>query len=122
MGLDANQGRLLVLTARRDDLELAMSTLTMRQQLLATKRAEAVAQKSAAMTAYYQSQDQSVAFEHTAAYIEYETEMSQLEMADNQLDMQIKSMETEHQAVVAELEETRKLVDNNVKNTFGIFK
>jgi len=122
MGVDSNQCRLLLLTARRDDLEYSMSVLTMRQQMLATNRANAVAQKAAALSTYLQTPDQPVAFEQTAAYAQYEQEMLRLEAADNQLDMQLKTMETEHQAITQEIEETRKTVDNNVKNTFGIFK
>ena len=122
MGVDSNQCRLLLLTARRDDLEYSMNILSMRQQLLATNRANATAQKAAAMSAYLQTPDQPVEFEHTAAYMEYEREMLQLNAADSELDRQIKAMETEHQAVTQEIEETRKLVDTNVKNSFGIFK
>jgi len=123
MGVASNQARLFLLTSRKSDLELAMSNISMRQQLLATKQAEAVAKKTSAMTQFLNAQqDTSVSFEQTAAYAEYERAMTEIEIADNNLNMQLKAMETEHQAVSQELEETRKLVDNNVKNSFGTFK
>jgi len=123
MGVASNQARLFVLTSRKSDLELAMTNINMRQQMLATKQAEAVAKKTSAMTQFLNSeQDTAVSFEQTAAYAEYERAMAEIELADNNLSMQLKAMETEHQAVSQELEETRKLVDNNVKNSFGTFK
>lgn len=123
MGVASNQARLFLLTSRKSDLELAMSNISMRQQLLATKQAEAVAKKTSAMTQFLNSEkDSSVTFEQTAAYAEYEKAMTEIEIADNNLNMQLKAMETEHQVVSQELEETRKLVDNNVKNSFAPFK
>jgi len=123
MGVSSNQARLFLLTSRKSDLELAMSNITMRQQLLATKQAEAISKKTDAMLQFMNSQqDGSVSFEQTAAYAEYEVQMTQLEMADNNLTMQLQAMETEHKAISQQLEEARKLVDNNVKNSFAPFK
>lgn len=123
MGVSSNQARLFLLTSRKSDLELAMSNITMRQQLLATKQAEAISKKTDAMLQFMNSQqDGSVTFEQTAAYAEYEVQMTQLEMADNNLTMQLQAMETEHKAISQQLEEARKLVDNNVKNSFAPFK
>lgn len=124
MGLASNQARVLLLTARQNDLELAMTTLTSRQQLLATKQAELITKKSEAMMRFVNSQsaDTDVAFTETAEYAQYESEMKQLEMADTNLTLQLSAMETEHKAIVAELEQDKKLVESNIKNSFNPFK
>ena len=124
MGLSSNEARVFLLTARQNDLELAMTTLTSRQQILATRQADAIAKKSQAMTQFIatQSADSKVSFMETAAYAEYEQAMNELEAADLRLTQELKAKETEHQAVTAELEEAKKLVDSNVKNSFGYFK
>ena len=123
MGVSSNQARLFLLTSRKSDLELAMTNISMRQQMLATKQADAISKKTAAMMQFLNSQqDGSVSFEQTAAYAQYELEMTQLEMADNNLSLQLQAMETEHKAVSQQIEEARKLVDNNVKNSFAPFK
>ena len=69
-----------------------------------------------------QSADTDVAFTETAEYAQYESEMKQLEMADTNLTLQLSAMETEHKAIVAELEQDKKLVESNIKNSFNPFK
>ena len=122
MGLAANRARLNVLTSRKADLEYRLTLLTNQAQQLASQKAEAVANKSAALTTYISnSADQSVSFENTAAYMDYETSMAELEAADLRLTQQQKTAETELQAVQAEEEEIEKLVETNVKDSFGYF-
>jgi hypothetical protein len=122
MGLSANQARLNVLTSRKADLELRLTSLANQAQLLASKQAQAVADKATALTSYINnSADQTVSFENTQAYMEYETSMAELESADLRLTQQQKSVETQHQAVEAEEEQIQKLVETNVKKSFGYF-
>ena len=127
MGLSANQARLNVLTARKADLEYRLMMLTNQSQLLAAKQADAISKKAAALNIFNEqnkpnnSVDSEVSFLNTAAYAEYETAMAELEAADLKLTQQQKAVETEHQAVVAEEEQIQKLVDTNIKNSFGYF-
>lgn len=127
MGLSANQARLNVLTARKADLEYRLMMLTNQSQQIAAKEADAVSKKAAALDMFNAQQqangtvDTEVSFLNSAAYVEYETAMAELEAADLKLTQQQKAVETEHQAVAAEEEQIQKLVDTNIKNSFGYF-
>lgn len=126
MGLAANQARLNVLTCRKADLEYRLMILSNQQQRLSAETAEAVSQKAAALDAYLsnangEAEDVKVGFESTAAYIDYEKAMNELEAAESRLDMQREAAETELSAVSSEEEEIEKLVQSNVKKSFGYF-
>ena len=123
MGLSANQARLNVLTARKADLEYRLMMLTNQSQQIAAKQADAISKKAAALNMFQSENntDSEVSFLNTAAYAEYETAMAELEAADLKLTQQQKAVETEHQAVAAEEEQIQKLVDTNIKNSFGYF-
>lgn len=124
MGLASNQARLNVLTSRKADLEYRLIMITNQTQQLAANKAEAVAKKSAAVLNYVNAatnEDEKVSFENTAAYMDYETSMAELEAADSRLTQQQKTVETELQAVQAEEEEIEKLVSSNIKKSFGYF-
>lgn len=124
MGLSSNQARLNSLTMRKSDLEYRLMMVSQQNQVLATKQADAVSKKAAALESFLNSEsasDITVSFTNTQAYAEYETAMAQLEIADNKLTQQQKAIETEYQAVTAEEEEIKKLVDSNVKKSFGYF-
>ncbi|MCR5260821.1 MAG: DUF2405 domain-containing protein [Candidatus Gastranaerophilales bacterium] len=126
MGLSSNQARLNFLTLRKDDLEARLMMISAQSQDLATKQAELISRKSAALQQFTNEMtsketDEKVSFETTAIYIDIENEMALLEIADNNLTQQKNLAETEHQAVNAEKEEIQKLVDNNIKTSFKIF-
>ena len=124
MGLAANQARLNFLTLRKSDLEYRLIMLTNQTQILATEQAEAVSKKAKALDKFNSSEaakDINVSFSNTAEYAEYETAMAQLEAAQTRLDNEQKALETEHQAISAEHENVQKLVDNNIKKSFGYF-
>ena len=124
MGLAANQARLNALTLRKADLEYRLIMLSNQNQVLATQQAEAISKKAKALEAFNSSEqvnDLTVSFSNTVEYAEYETAMAELEMAQNKLDNEQKALETEQQAVAAEQENVQKLVDNNVKKSFGYF-
>lgn len=124
MGLSSNQARLNTLTLRKSDLEYRLMMVSQQNQVLATKQADVVSKKAAALESFLNSEsvsDVTVSFTNTAAYAEYETAMAQLEIADSKLTQQQKAIETEYQAVTAEEEEIKKLVESNVKKSFGYF-
>lgn len=127
MGLASNQARLNVLTCRRADLEYRLMILSNQQQRLSVETAQVVANKAQAMEAYLTQannnnvEDVKVGFESTAAYMDYELAMNELEAAESRLDLQREAAETELSAVSNEEEEIEKLVQSNVKNSFGYF-
>ena len=126
MGLAANQARLNVLTAKKADLEYRLMMLTSQSQKLASEQAEEVSKKASAQERYAQlksenTEDLAVSFLETAAYADYEKAMAELEAADLKLTQQQKTIETQYQAIDAEQEEIEKLVESNVKDSFGYF-
>jgi predicted nucleic acid-binding Zn-ribbon protein len=127
MGISANQARLNTLTARKSDLQYRLTVLSNQTQILSTKQAEAVAKKVAAIQEYTinkLSEDNdtvSVSFEYSEEYADYEATMLELEAAENRLDLQRESIETQNSAVEQEEEEVKKLIESNAKESFGIF-
>ena len=124
MGLAANQARLNFLTLRKSDLEYRLIMLTNQVQALATEQAEVVSKKAKALEKFNgteEAKDVKVSFSNTPEYAEYENAMAQLEVAQTRLDNEQKAVETEHQAISAEQEQVQKLVDNNIKKSFGYF-
>ena len=58
----------------------------------------------------------------------YEKEMSDIDaqtsiiqQQDKKLELQLKSIDTEHSAIQTELEALKKVIENNVKSSFGTF-
>lgn len=120
MGLTANQARLNVLTSRKSDLEYRLILISNQTQRLAAEKSAEVSAKANALDKFM-GEDQTISFTETAAYMDYEKAMAEIEIAQNRLDMQQKSFETELKAVTSEEEEVNKLVESNVKKSFGYF-
>lgn len=53
---------------------------------------------------------------------EYNAMMDKIEREDKKFDMQLNKLETEHQALVTEIDALNKVIQNNVKSSFGTFK
>ena len=122
MGLASNQARLNVLTIRKADLEYRLTSIMMQNQRLATEMGELVAQKADKLTNYIANKtDDSVEFTETQDYADYETAMAQLEAAQARLDQEQETLDTQHQQIEAEEEQIQKLVDSNIKSSFGYF-
>ncbi len=56
-----------------------------------------------------------------AAESKYEYELAKLERADNMLDLEMKQLETQHEAVSKEYESVKKVISNNIDRTFNLF-
>ena len=56
-----------------------------------------------------------------AAESKYEYELAKLERADNMLDLEMKQLETQHEAVSKEYESVKKVISSNVDRTFNLF-
>ena len=124
MGLSSNQARLNLLTSRKVDLEYRLTTITAQVQKLAMQESSLVSKKSAQMEVYNQqnqNNDTAVQFQYTQAYADYEAQMNLISVAQTKLDNQQKMIETQHQAVEAEQEQVKKLVESNVKTSFKLF-
>ena len=52
---------------------------------------------------------------------EYQYETASIARKDNQLDLELQQLETQHNAVVKEIESVKKVIENNVDRTFKLF-
>jgi len=55
------------------------------------------------------------------AEAQYETVMAQIQAQDNRFDLELKSIDTEHAAIQAEIDSVKKVIEKNVDNTFKTF-
>lgn len=146
MGLAASQARLLMLTARKSDIEFQIQIINQRRTTLAYQSA-ALAQKYA--NAIYQNANPSVLTETVegdestiqdvgalpgifagtdpsgatvtesqipAGY--YEQEMAQVLAIDKALELREKSLDTQHNAVQTEYDAVKKVIDKNIEMSF----
>ncbi len=51
----------------------------------------------------------------------YEYEVARISRQDNMLDLELQQLETQHEAVLKEIESVKKVISNNVDRTFKIF-
>lgn len=51
----------------------------------------------------------------------YNYETARIAAQDNQLDLDLKQLETQHNAVLKEMESVEKVIDNNIERTFKMF-
>lgn len=121
MGLACNQARLNVLTLRKSDLELQLTLLSMDNADLARKQSEAMSKKTEAMQNFFATNDTNVNFFNTQDFAEYEASMDEISAAEAKLDQKKALLETEHTAVVAEEEEIKNLIDENIEDSFDYF-
>ena len=56
-----------------------------------------------------------------AAESKYDYETARIGAQDNMLDLEIKQLETDHNAVIKEIESVDKLIGNNIERTFKLF-
>ena len=55
------------------------------------------------------------------AEAEYEHAMKKIDKKDKQYDMELNRLETERSALTTEYDSVKKVIDDNIKRTFGIF-
>lgn len=66
---------------------------------------------------------QEVADEREIALVEqqYKIDMAEIEQKDNQFDLELKKLDTEHNALQTEYDSVKSVIDKNVEKTFNIF-
>lgn len=52
---------------------------------------------------------------------EYNRTMADIQAKDKRFDLQLKTIDTEHQAITAEMESVKKVIDKNIERSFKIF-
>ena len=128
MGIAASQARLNILTLVKADINYRLTMIAQRHQNLALQQAQLVSERAVQIQEYSarlsanECQDDVIPFQYSQAETDYEKQMAELEMASSALDQEQKSSETILQAVTAEEEEVKKLLENNTKQSFEYFK
>ena len=51
----------------------------------------------------------------------YNYETARISRQDNQLDLDMKQLETQHNAIAKEMESVKKVIDDNIERTFKLF-
>lgn len=128
MSFAVSTGRSLTLTARCSDLEYQIMLITNRQQQLAV-RTQAIAEKysnqlsstsSTATTAGTTTEDNTT-IDDSSFTAAYEAQMYALNAQDKQMDLERTNLETQYKAVTTEMESVDKVIDKDVKRSFGTF-
>lgn len=52
---------------------------------------------------------------------EYQYEMASIKRKENQLDLELNQLETQHNAVIKEIDSVKEVINNNVERTFKLF-
>ena len=108
MGLAASQARFLVLTARKSDVEMQGQSIN--QERL--KIANAVGQLfNAATNLDPDSQDSTT----------LQTRIEALEQIDKALELQLRRVDTQQQAIQTEISAVQKVIDKNIDLSFKTF-
>ncbi len=108
MGLAASQSRFLVLTARKSDLELTGQQINQSRLQLANVTNDLF---NVASTLDPDSQEA----------IQIQLRINSLQSLDQSLELQLRRVDTQQQAVQTELEAIRKVIDKNIELTFKTF-
>jgi DNA repair ATPase RecN len=108
MGLAASQSRFLTLTARKSDLELTGQQINQSRLQLANVTNDLF------NTASTLDPDAKEA-------IQIQLRINALQSLDQSLELQLRRVDTQQQAVQTELEAIRKIIDKNVELTFKTF-
>jgi DNA repair ATPase RecN len=108
MGLAASQSRYLVLTARKNDLELTGQQINQSRLQLANVTNDLF------NTATTLEPDSDEA-------IKIQLRINAMQSLDQALELQLRRVDTQQQAVQTELEAVKKVIDKNVELTFKTF-
>jgi hypothetical protein len=107
MGLCASQARLLMLTARKSDLELQL-------QFIQQQRMSIANMMSALFPVNGNLDPNSPEMQQKMA------SMTVIHQQDKMLEMQAKQIDTQHQTVQTEVEAVQKVIQKNIESSFKL--
>lgn len=107
MGLAASQARLLMLTARKSELELMM-------QMVCQSRL-ALANMTSSLYNASANRTPGSADDH-----KLQQQINAMGEQDKRLEMEMKRLDTQHEAVQTELESVQKIISKNIETSFKI--
>src|SRR5687768_11622820 len=107
MGLGASQARLLMLTARKSDLELHL-------QMVNQGRMQIANMVSALFNRQSNLEPDSADSKRLQASI------SSIQERDKMLELESKRLDTQHQAVQTEIDSVQKIISKNIESSFKL--
>jgi hypothetical protein len=107
MGLGASQARLLMLTARKSDLELHL-------QMVNQGRMQIANMVSALFNRQSNLEPDSADSKRLQASI------SSIQERDKMLELETKRLDTQHQAVQTEIDSVQKVISKNIESSFKL--
>jgi len=107
MGLGASQARLLMLTARKSNLELNLQFINQARMQLSNMVSGLFNQQANLEPDSKQSQ-------------QLNAQISSIQERDKQLEMESKRIDTQHQAIQTELDSVSKVISKNIDSTFKL--
>jgi hypothetical protein len=118
MGLSASQSRFLALTARKSDIEFQGQQVNQQRTVLASGTRELANR----LASYLNTVDPSVTdVEADPIYQGFINEQSIIHADDQVLEMALKDIDTQHNAVQTEIDAVKKVIDKNIDATFKTF-
>lgn len=111
MGLAASQGRFLMLTARKSDLEMQGQAINQKRMSYANMLNQYL---------NFASMSQTNDPESTQS-IFMQSKIEQLEQIDKVLELSLRRVDTQQQAVQTEIQAVQKVIDKNIDMSFKTF-
>lgn len=108
MGLAASQARFLALTARKSDLELTGQQINQSRMQLAN----VTGQLFTVLTNLEPDSDQA---------LQIQARINSLQSLDQSLELQLRRVDTQQEAVQTEIEAVQKVINKNIASTFKTF-
>ena len=121
MGLVASQGRILMLTSRKSDLEFDLQQINQMRMMLAQIQGFMFMQQGGLVMGQLQGGPLGQDLSPEKARAQYiQQRLAALQQMDKAYEIQAKQIETQHKTVTTELDAVQKVVDKNIEKTFSI--
>jgi hypothetical protein len=117
MGLAASQGRLLMLTARKSDLELQVQNLNQQRMVVSMCSAQ-VGQYYADQMSAVNPNSSTYATDITRISAEQSVALGRFQQQDKRLELTSKNLDTQHNEVQTEYDSVKKVIDKNIEVSF----
>lgn len=108
MGLGASQARYLMLTARKSDLELTGQQINNSRAQLANMTSQLFT-----ITANLEPNDDTA--------LQLQLRINALQSLDKSLELQLRRVDTQQEAVTTEIDAVSKVIDKNIQSSFKTF-
>ena len=116
MGLAASQARFLQLTARKSDIEYKGQQINQERTINANNMEQLVEQMQAASQTNGDGD-----LVDPNLYTVVQAELDQKHVIDQQLEIELKNIDTQHTEVQTEVDSVKKVIDKNIDMTYKTF-